>query len=282
MFLAITFLCMSCDQDQILAPAVSKKLQSFMEMYDFPVYGLFFIEHDSTKYVIIEGNHTYDKYLTDGYFFFKDHLVTYSFLDNRQQDGLINVEKTISYKDTIPGYKSDDPYDDNRTIYETSAQRDYVITPDQQLTRPSVTNPAFRGKRHVDGDNVIKDKHINALLNNTINGSNKSVFILRLKEINDDYYFSITPSIFYDSRHVLGFFFRDKYPVFIYTDKCHGDLSSLIEMDSLKRGKGGIEHVRDYFNGLVFVSKKVYRLSGDTIEDVSSDRFIRMSVDVME
>lgn len=281
--IAITyFLYMSCTEDQVLTHSLSEKLQHFMSSFDFPVYGLYFIEHDDIKFIIIEGSNTYDKNLVDGYFFLNEKLVVYSFLDNRHQDNIINISKTIAYRDTILGYESDDTYADNRCIYEISEHEAYALTPDMQLTDTSVVAPLIRKGRHASDSNVIRNKQMNIMLNNTINNSLQNLFIIRIKEINKNLFFSITPSVTYDGRHVLGYFYRDNYPVIIYADKNHDDFSSIIDMDSLKYGMDGIEYVRDYFNGLVFVSKKVYMISGDGILDVSGNHKIKMSLDVMD
>lgn len=280
--ISITFSLMSCNEEQVLTHSLSKKLQDFMTSYDYPVYGLYFIEHDDVIFITIEGSYTYDKYLVDGYFFLDEKLVTYCFLDNRRQDSIINVEKSIPYRDTIPGYESDDPFAKNRFIYEASEEVVYALTPNMQLADTSAVVSLIRQGRHVSDNNVIRNKQMNTVLNNTIQNSIQNLFIIRIKEINKNLFFSITPSVTYDSRHALGYFYRDNYPVVIYSDKSHGDFSSLIEMDSLKCVKDGIKNLRDYYNGIVFISKKVYMISGDKIVDVSENQLIKMSLDVME
>lgn len=174
-------------------------------------------EHDL---LFITSGPGYNPNVMVGYYIYKDKLITYYQTDSTDRSDIIDTKYLYKYEGNIPNYI--DVYE--KLISCEPKQYLYEIIDGHKLT--VVNNQKSLGfrKNEIKGDNVIKNKQLNQILNDFIYSNVEVLYELRFRTKNNKHYALIRSGIYYDKDKYKGYFYRDGNLIVLYGDSPSEDI----------------------------------------------------------
>lgn len=211
-------LLVSCNpshgEKDFMCPALDSLLTKYMNCYKYDsIFHLSFVKINGKKIIMIKRGHCYSKYFVDGYFFKDKKLITYCQLNTSIDTGILNVNQTLKFKDTIYHYSECkdfliNDYNSYPEFYTITSPLNIIPIKESSI---SANRPLAVSKK------TIKNEALNLALNNYINQHQSILYYIRFNSIKNIDYASIGISDCYDERYIKGFFFRDGYLVLLYS-----------------------------------------------------------------
>lgn len=193
LLLAIFILFTSCvAKDSPFSPSLAKVLDGIIdETPNFDVISIEASKLEDHDLLFIACVSCYNPKVMDGYYIYKDKLITYFQTDSTDRSDIIDTKYLYKYEDNIPNYI--DVYE--KLISCEPKQYLYEIIDGRKLT--VVNNQKSLGfrKNEIKGDNVIKNKQLNKILNDYIYSNVDVLYELRFKNKKQE---TLCYNTFYD------------------------------------------------------------------------------------
>ena len=246
-------------------------LDSIMNIFtnkckDDKIFHIKFYRINHSDIISISNAYAYDKNFVDGYFFYKDRLVTYCFFDNREREDIIYTENCLDFTDTITGYSEKstivadfEPYNEKYLLRSTTE------------IKPLEPQYIQKNWELATDTNVINNTSLNCLLNDYINKNPSVLYDLRFNYIGKNYYVSITGREYYDSNN-SGYFIRNGHLVVIYSLE-NIQNTNLLQVDELRNDNRNLLNYRKAQIELWTMpyTQKYQFFKGDSIKQIPND-----------
>lgn len=231
---AIFILFTSCvAKDSPFSPSLAKVLDGIIgKTHNFDVIQVIASKLEEHDLLIITCVPGYNPKVMDGYYIYKDKLITYYQTDSTDRSDIIDTKYLYKYEGNIPNYI--DVYE--KLIFCEPKQYLYEIIDGRKLT--VVNNQKSLGfrKNEIKGDNVIKNKQLNKILNDFIYSNVEVLYELRFKTINKKHYAIIRSGIYYGKDKYKGYFYRDGNLIVLYGDSPSEDILDKTQILTNKQG----------------------------------------------
>lgn len=236
MLLNTLFECQS-STDGILDNKLSVIVDSFMANHpSSEIYSIQFFHYGDKDVLSICSSPCYSRELTDCYFIKDSKLITFSFFYKKDWSHMINQDKVVTFKDSIPGYN-----DDSVLAFSEPESQSYIVDEAGNIL-PNVKYNELNLPKAEQKDILLNDS-LNQYLNKYINEHCAMIYQLKIDNYHGCEYVSINGNCMFDSKQADGFFYRNGYPVVIYF--LNESKERLLDKEMLRDAKELSEHYKD-------------------------------------
>lgn len=229
----------SCNHDEknILRKDLADIISEYITNHQNPKIVRLYVCHiGNTDFLDIVESWTYDKYLTDGFFFLDSVLVTYYCSDSINRDYMVNTKLLTKYVDTIPGYSNNR----DAQFIEESEPIEFVIRNKKLMKKKEDSLYEFE---EAVSNNVVTNKYLNERINDYINTNQSVLYNLKIVSRDGKTFAIIGFDQIYDKNTASGYFFRNGHLVVVYgTDHLNRD--DIILKDSMMRIGSGVPNYK--------------------------------------
>ena len=173
------------------------------------IYTIQFFHYGDKDVICICTSPCYSKDFTDCYFIKDSRLITCSFFYKKDWSYIINRDKAVTFKDTIPGYNDDSVFG-----YSELELQSYMVDETGNIISDVKYDELNLVK--AEQNEILQNNSLNMYLNKYINEHSAMIYQLKIDNYHGCEYVSINGNCFFDSKQANGFFYRNGHPVVVY------------------------------------------------------------------
>lgn len=181
--------------------------------------------------------YNYNPKMIEGYYIYKNKLVTYFQTDETDRSNIIDSNFLHKYEGEKLSYNC---------IYSSNVTSEprlnvYEIMKDSKLALLKRPEKTLYRKNKIKGNNVVINKQLNEFVNSYIYNNIDVLYELRFKKMNGKRYAIIRSMIYYDKNKYDGYFLRDGHLIVIYGIEAS---ENLLDKTWIKKSKLGIPNFK--------------------------------------
>lgn len=214
-------------KEEPFSPSLIKLVDDMIKRSDRPVIIIQASEINGHNLIFLTSSMAYDPDFLDGYYIYKDRLITYFQTDSINRCNLVNQKYLQNFKDSIHGFRNV-YFGISEPIEETFEVNGKQIVRVRDARRLMIVN------KKTNKNNIFINKYLEHTLLEYIHNNPSVLYEVRFWQENMRQYVFWRPMPFYDKDKYDGYFFLGKQLVVLYGTKYAG---KLLKNTWIKRGQ---------------------------------------------